>query len=336
MDNILLRDLQNISSANFIPWEQLKGKTIFVTGATGLIGFNVVSGLLYANEIKKLGLTVLALVRNEERARQRFSDFTDCDALKFIISNVETLPRVYGVDYIIHGASQTASKVFVEQPVETIMTALSGTHNVLELAKLNNVKGMVYLSSMEVYGHPEKGHKVTEDDIGTMSPLDVRNSYPISKLQCESLCHAYACEYGLNITIARLTQTFGAGASENDNRIFAYFSKCVKNRHNIVLNTKGDTERCYLYTSDAVTAILTLLLKGESGRAYNLADEKSYCSIAQMAEKIALAHGIKVIYNIQDEGINGYPATIYMDLDTSKLRALGWRVLHNYNFSNEL
>lgn len=329
MDNILLRDLQLISSADFIPWEQLKNKTVFVTGATGLIGFNLVSGLLYANEIKKLGLTVLALVRNEERARQRFSDFMDCNALKFIVGNVENLPQISGVDYIVHGASQTASKAFVEQPVETIMTALCGTHNVLELAKSYRVKGMVYLSSMEVYGHPEKGHKVTEEDIGTMSPLDVRNSYPISKLQCESLCHSYACEYGLNITIARLTQTFGAGTNDSDSRVFAYFGKCAKSGQSIVLKTKGETERSYLYTVDAVTAILMLLLKGKGGHAYNLADEKSYCSISQMAERIASKYDINVKYDIQDEKSNGYPATIYMDLDTSKLLSLGWETIVN-------
>ena len=204
------------------------------------------------------------------------------------------------------------------------MTALKGTENILELAKAKKVSGMVYLSSMEVYGHPEKGHKVTEDEIGALSPLDIRNSYPISKIQCESLCFAYAKEYGVPAMSIRLTQTFGPGVNYNDGRVFAEFARCVIEKRDIVLKTKGETERSYLYTADAATAILTVLLKGEPGQAYNAANEDTYCSIAQMAEMVAKQGGVKVRYDIQDEVGNGYPKALYMDLDTEKLKALGW------------
>lgn len=326
--NSFNQDLINISKADFIPWEKLRDKTVLVTGATGLIGFTVVNALLYANLTKGLNLKVLALVRDEKRARDRFSVLPTPSGLSFIVGNVENLPGIDGeVDYIIHGASRTASKAFVEQPVETILTALNGTENLLKLALNKKSLGMVYLSSMEVYGHPERGHKVTESDVGNLSPLDIRNSYPISKQQCESLCCAYACEYKVPVMIARLTQTFGPGVNYDDNRVFAYFARCIKEKQDIVLKTKGDTERSYLYTADAATAILTVLLKGEPGAAYNMADETTYCSIAEMAQRLAAENGIGVKFDIQDESVNGYLATIYMDLDTSKLKALGWSVL---------
>ncbi len=327
MNSILLRDLQNITSADFIPWEELKDRTIFVTGATGLIGYNLICALLYADEIKKLNLKVYALVRDEDAARERFNDFTDCGALHFVAGNVENLPDLKGVDYIVHGASATSSRAFVQSPVETIKTAVLGTINVLELARENNVKGLVYLSSMEVYGHPERGHKVREEDKCALSPLEVRNSYPVSKLQCESLMRAYAAEYGLRAVVARLTQTFGVGVNENDGRLFAYLGRCVKDGQDITLKTRGETERSYLYTADAVTGILTLLLKGEGGRAYNVADEGTYCSVAQMSEIIAKNNGIGVRYEPEDINISGYLDTIYMDLDTSALKELGWSVL---------
>ena len=325
MKQVLNEDIKRILNAPFIPWEELNGKTILITGATGLIGYNLIHTLISADIAKKLGLTVVALVRNELRARERFGDLINSPNLRILVGTVEDLPNPgCHIDYIVHGASQTASRAFVDSPVETILTSLCGTENLLELGKENQVAGMVYLSSMEVYGHPVRGHKVTESDIGTMSPLDVRNSYPIAKLQCESLCHAYAKEYGLPITIARLTQTFGPGASKTDGRVFAYFGKCVQEKQDIVLKTRGETERSYLYTADAVTAILMLLLKGAPGEAYNVADEDSYCSIAQMAEAIASEHGVRVRYDIQDEKANGYPTTTYMDLDTLKLKSLGW------------
>ncbi|MCH5216320.1 MAG: NAD(P)-dependent oxidoreductase [Muribaculaceae bacterium] len=317
--------MEYVCNAQFIPWENLKDKTVFITGATGLIGYTLVQALLYANKTRQLNLKVLALVRDLCRAEERFKD-VDNDALEYIIGNVEQLPYIeHPIDYIVHGASQTASKAFVNQPVETILTAIKGTENLLELAKAKNVAGMVYLSSMEVYGFPEKGHKVTEDEIGTLSPLDVRNSYPISKIQCESLCCAYAKEYGIPVMSARLTQTLGPGVNYNDGRVFAEFARCVVEKRDIVLKTTGETERCYLYTADAATAILTILLKGSAGQAYNVANESTYCSIAKMAEKVAAQGGIKVRYDIQPEALNGFPKTLYMYLDTSLLQSLGWK-----------
>ena len=319
-------DMEYICSSEFIPWKQLQGKTIFVTGATGLIGYTLVNALIYANQKKNLNANIIALVRDEVAARKRFPIQMQKNVnLEFVVGNVEKLPQIENpIDYIIHGASQTSSKAFVETPVETIQTALDGMKNVLELAKKKEVKGFVYMSSMEVYGHPEKGYKVTENDIGRLSSLNLRNSYPISKLQCESLCCAYAGEYGLPVSIVRLAQTFGPGVHEGDHRIFAEMGRCVLEKQDIVLHTKGKTERSYLYTADAVTAILTILLKGTHGQAYNAANEDTYCSIAEMAHKVAELGGVQVCYDQQDTKKLGYPEEVYMDLDTSSLRSLGW------------
>lgn len=323
---VFQEDMQSVCGAEFIPWDKLRGKTVLVTGATGLIGTTMVSALLQANREKGLDLTVAALVRDIERAQGRFGDLAHDNALRLVKGSVEALPAVNGpVDYIVHGASQTSSKGFVEQPVETIRTAVCGTMNLLELAKEKCSLGVVYLSSMEVYGHPLKGHKVTESEIGALSPLDVRNSYPISKLQCESLCCAYAREYGIPAMIVRLAQTFGPGVKEDDQRIFAQFGRCVKEKRDIVLKTRGETERSYLYTADAVTAILCVLLNGTPGAAYNAADESTYCSIAEMARMVAEWGGVKVCFELEDERVNGYPPPLYMDLDTSRLKNLGWR-----------
>ena len=225
----------------------------------------------------------------------------------------------------MHAASQTASKEFVTHAVETIQTSVFGTASVLKLAAENKVKGFVYLSSMEVYGYPERGHKVRENEIGAMTSLDLRNSYPISKVMSEAMCCAYAAEYDVPAMICRLSQTFGPSVNYNDNRIFAYFGRCIREKRNIVLKTKGETERCYLHTTDAVTAILTILLKGKPGRAYNAANESTYCSIAEIAERIAAANGIQVEYDIQDAAKNGFPQALYMHLDTTELQVLGWK-----------
>lgn len=328
MTEDFLQDLETIVSADFIGWEKFHGASFFITGATGLIGFTLVGALLHADKKFNLGLKITALARDKSRAEERFSDFKDSfgTSLAFAVGTAEELHGVSGaVDYIIHGASPTASRFFVQNPVETITTAFEGTKNTLHLAKEKNAKSFVYLSSMEMYGFPPKGHKVTENDVGSFSPFDVRNSYPISKIMCENLCRSYFEEYGVRAKIIRLTQTFGPGVIHDDNRIFAYFGRCAETKTDIVLKTKGETERSYLYTADAATAILSVLQNSADGEAYNAADESTYCSIAQMAQKIASRAGVNVCYDIQPAGRNGYPETLYMDLDTQKLRSLGWK-----------
>lgn len=326
MSNIIHEDIRAVYEADFIDWDRLKGATILVTGATGLIGTSFIKSLDYVNKAKDLKLHMIALIRDEARAEDRFAGILPNGMLSFVVGNVENLPVIGGkVDYVLHAASQTASKEFVQHAVETIQTSVLGTFNLLKLAREKNVKGFVYLSSMEVYGYPERGHKVKENEIGSLTPLDLRNSYPISKMMCESMCCAYAKEYGVPAMICRLTQTFGPGVNYDDERIFAYFGRCVNEKQNIVLKTKGETERCYLYTTDAVTALLAIMLNGTSGSAYNAADENTYCSIAEMAEHVAADGGIKVVYDIQDEKENYFPQTMYMNLDTSALRELGWK-----------
>ena len=320
-------DYNDVLNCDFIDWNLLKGQTIFITGATGLIGTSFIKTLDYISKKLSLGINLIALVRDEKRARDRFEEVLRSGCLKLVVDSIENLESLdFDIDYIVHGASQTASKEFVKHAVETINTSVLGTMNMLKIAYEKSVKGFVYLSSMEVYGYPQKGHKVKESEIGALPPLDLRNSYPISKVMSESMCCAYAEEYDVPAMICRLTQTFGPSVNYNDTRVFAYFGRCVNENKNIVLKTKGETERSYLYVLDAVSAILTVLLKGTKGNAYNVADESTYCSIAEMAEKVALDNGIKVEYDIQDEKINGFPQTLYMDLDTQALRQLGWKL----------
>lgn len=328
MKKVLQEDLENISRSNEIPWEKLKNKSILVTGATGLIGYTLVNALLYANKVHQINMKVYAVVRDREKAEKRFGK-GDREELTYIIENVEHMLKIaQKIDYIIHGAGITASRDFVEKPVEVFYVAAHGTENLLKLAKEKNVKGMVYLSSMEVYGSPSKGNIVTENDIGLLSPLIIRNSYPISKVYCEGLCCAYAAEYKLPVFILRLTQTFGPGFAKSDERFFAELMRCVIEKRDIVLRTQGATERSYLYTADAVTAILTVLLKGKIGQAYTAANPATYCSIAEMSYLVAnrLSGGeISVRIEPQNDRNSKWKDTLYMQLDVSKLMRLGWK-----------
>lgn len=321
---IYKNDLESIVNDSNIEWEKFKDKTILITGATGLIGANLVNSLLYANQKFNTNCKILALVRNIESANKKFEK-QKTDNLVLVEGDIrETIIYESNIDYLIHAASQTSSKKFVEDSINTIDVALRGTKNVLELAKEKDISSMVFLSTMEVYGRPQTDEKISETHSTNLDTTEIRNCYPISKRMCENLCICY----NVNAKIARLTQTFGPGVEYNDERVFAEFARCAIENKDIILHTKGETKRSYLYTADAVRAIFTILLKGKNGQAYNVANEDTYCSIYEMAQLVAnecANKKIKVKCELENDIKKyGYASTLCMNLDTNKLKELGW------------
>ena len=234
------------------------------------------------------------------------------------------------VDYIIHGASATSSKYFVSNPVETIYTALDGTSNILKFATEKKINGMVYLSSLEVYGTPEKdADLITENDYGYIEPLSVRSSYYEGKRMGECLCASYAHEYSVPVKIARLSQTFGPGVAYEDGRVFAEFARCALEQRDIVLHTQGHTVRSYCYTKDALSALLYILISGKAGEAYNVTNMDTAVSIKEMAELVCETIGsgkIKTVIDIpEDLASFGYNPEMIIRLDSKKLMQLGWK-----------
>ena len=324
----LADDLRLALEAGCLDLSKMDGKTILVTGATGLIGSTLIRLLGRYAETAHSQPRILALVRSQEKAERVFGGEL-MEQLDCVVGDVTVPMTIDGpVDYIIHGASQTSSRSFVSEPVETIRTALRGTANMLELAREKKVKSFVYLSSMEVYGAPQTATKIGEANPTNLDTMAIRSSYPESKRMCEALCAAYFSEYGVPSKVIRLTQTIGPGVAYEDGRVFAEFARCVIENRDIVLHTLGQTKRSYLYTVDAATAILTVLLAGENGQAYNAANEDTYCSIVDLG-RTALAHsqdrGLTIRIEADNDGTRGYAPTLHMNLDTSKLRRLGWR-----------
>lgn len=328
-DKYLQEDLEFIANSN-IPLDEFYNKTILITGATGLIGSQIVKALLCINRIKNTKINIIALVRDTKKVNIIFNDVKDNKNLKFIFSDVtKKLFIEDNIDYIIHTASATASKFFVEHPVETIDIAINGTKNILELAKEKNISGMVYLSSMEAFGITDPNlESVSENDLGYIDIHNIRSCYSESKRMIECMCSCYAFQYNIPIKIARLSQVFGAGVSLNENRIFAQFAKSVINGEDIILHTHGKSYGNYCYTRDAIIAIFILLIYGNSGEAYTIANEKSNIKIRDMAYMVAdkIANGnIKVKFDIPKDSMQyGYAPDVKMKLNASKMRSLGW------------
>lgn len=322
MNQIILDDMEYIRER--INYEKLYGSTILISGATGLIGKYLVRFLAQYCDCK-----VMAIVRDIERARSLWEDLDK--KVEYICSDITQLEEVKGpVDYMIHGASMTASKSFTTEPVEVIYTAIEGTRRMLEAACNHPLKGFVYLSTMEVYGAPSTEEKIGELHGTNLDTMSVRSSYAESKRMCESMCTAYFSRYHVPIRVVRLTQTFGPGVQYGDSRVFAEFARCAVEGRDIILHTKGDTRRNYLYLADACTAILTAMIKGCSGEAYNAANEDTYCSILEMAELVAAqiagnGIGVRTEPDREVQERSGYAPVLKMNLDTLKLQKLGWK-----------
>ena len=321
-------DFKNIFSAKYIDWYKFKHKNIFITGGTGLIGRMLVKSLCYANEKLGLNIRIVLLVRNIFEAKQYFEKyFIEKSPIEYLEGNVNSIPNIdKKIDYIVHAACPTASEYFINSPVETIKTSVLGTMNILELAKQNCIKGMVYLSSMEVYGTNTNEKLLTENDLGYINLQNIRSSYPESKRMCEMLCTSYAKEYDVPVCSIRLAQTFGPGVSCNDVRVFAMIARSIINSEDIVFQTKGESKHSYLYISDAITAILCVLLNGNYGNTYNAANPSTYCSIADMGYMVAKELGKgKVKIRFEDnKKLNKYPTPSFLNLDISAIKKLGW------------
>ena len=320
----LKKDLEII--ANEIKSNDFKNSSILITGSTGLLGSLLTKGFLTANKLFGLNNKVYALARNIEKANIVFADFLNDGFLKIVKNEItEPIEINKSIDYIFHTACVTTSKEMVAKPVELIKSSVNGTINVLDFAQNHNTKSVVYLSSMEVYGVIENpNNRLKESDLGQIDLTSVRSCYPISKRLNENLCKCYAEEYGLNVCSARLTQTFGAGATLEDNRIFSYIAKSAISNENVILKSSGKSAHDYCYTTDAIAAILILSKKGITGETYNIANEETFSSIYDMANMVlnTFSTNAKVIVENNDNAMFSKDSII--KLDTKKMQSLGW------------
>lgn len=330
MNKVLKEDIS--SFVKRFNWQsELANKSVLITGSTGLIGSILVRCLSAANKMYHLNLTIICLVRNVEKAVKVLDDIAP--DVSFIEDSLEKMTIdefKMDIDYIIHLAAPTSSAFFVAHPVETFLSITDGTTNLLRIAKEKRLKSMVYVSSVESYGAIHDDSKsIGEEQQGYIDPLKTRSCYSMGKRAAECLCYLYYSEYQMPVKIARLTQTFGAGISQDDNRVFAQFARSVINHEDIILNTEGKSSKAYCYTIDAVEALLIVLLKGKDGEAYNVANPDTYMSIKDMAELVQTNFSPQnnVIIDIK-EGM-GYAPTSLWRLDCAKLMALGWKPCYN-------
>lgn len=211
MNKIIVEDVDEILFGT-LPFEKIYGKTVLISGANGYVPSYFVHTFLALNESKNACMKVLALCRNESRAKERFSEYTGRDDFKLIIQDVcDPIDINETVHIFIHAASPAGIKKRHDDPVNTFLANVDGVKNMLNLAVKNPCQYFLFISSVDVYGKLENGERITEEKSGYLDPLNVRNAYSCGKRAAESLCKAYQVKYNLPVFIVRPFQIIGPG-----------------------------------------------------------------------------------------------------------------------------
>ena len=310
-----------------IDWEKLSNKTILISGATGMIGTCLIDVLMLRNEIKKSNIHVIAMSRNESKAKDRLGKYWNQMQLEYISCDInEAIPECGHIDYVIHAASNTHPLQYSEDPIGTIASNIIGTKNLLDYAVSHGARHFCFVSSVEVYGENRGDtEKFDESYLGWIDCNTLRAGYPESKRVGETLCNAYDKTYGLEFSTPRLSRVYGPTMLLSDTKAISQFIKKAAAGEDIVLKSEGNQKYSYTFVTDAAAGILYTILQGEKGQAYNVADEESDITLKDLAQTLAQIANTKVIFELPDEKERrGYSTATKAMLNADKLKKLGW------------
>lgn len=316
-----------------LPWQKLSGTRVFVTGGGGFLGGYLVRTLLALNSsgALKQAVQVLVLVRNAAKARANLIDVLDDPHLKLREADLSAITKVdtANCNYVIHAASQASPRFYGCDPVGTLLPNAVGTAALLEgLRASADPRGMLFISSSEIYGEVPSRDSLAESDYGVLDPTENRSCYAEGKRFGEALCAAWYHQFALPTYIVRPFHTYGPGLQENDGRVFADFTFNVMRGEDIVMNSDGSARRAFCYVSDAIAGFFTVLLKGEPAVPYNVANSSGELSVYELAQLLVNLYPEKKLSVVRRQTAS--PATrahgISSELlpDTSRLAALGW------------
>lgn len=310
--------------------EALSGRAVLITGCTGLIGSALTDSLIRWNETHNRKIRIFAAGRDTRKVEARFQSYTHADWFRAVPYDASAADNAFdfSCDYVVHAASNAFPGLIVKEPVETMLSNFLGLKGLLDYAKERHVKRVLYVSSSEVYGRKDGSQPYRETDCGYVEALNPRSAYSVGKRAAETLCAAYAAEYGTDSVIVRPGHIYGPTASPYDNRVSSAWAYAAARGEPIVMKSDGAQIRSYCYCLDCASAMIKVLLHGETVRAYNISNPDSIITIRQMAELIAKAAGVALRVELPTEAERkAFNPMSNSSLDSESLLKLGWQGL---------
>lgn len=329
-NRLYLEDIDWVANLD-IPWSFLRDKTILITGANGLIASFLIDVLMKKNA-SGLNCKIVGIGRNADKAKTRFSQYLEKSIFSFISHDInEKIDFDIPVDYVLHLASNTHPVAYSTDPIGTITTNVLGTYNMLKYAVEQKARRFLFSSSNEIYGENRGDVEFFDESYcGYIAPNTLRAGYPESKRCGEALCQAFIHQNGLDVVIARLTRSFGPTLLSSDTKAMTQFLRNGLNGEDIVLKSEGKQFFSYSYVSDTVAGLLYVLLLGEKGEAYNVADKKGDATLKEIAENIADHCHSKVVFDLPNEIEKaGFSKALKARLNGEKLKHLGWKMKYD-------
>lgn len=294
-----------------------------ITGASGLIGSYCVNTLMEWSLKNKGSCKVIAVVHSKRKGEEYFNHYLKCSNFKIVEHNIIDNFILNNIDYIIHTAAITDKKSFKERPVDVCMNIINGTFNILELAKENNVKKVLLLSTALVYGD-SNGDLLSEEYTGKSNIWDYCNCYAESKKMMEMLAASYAKQYGIKVNIVRLFTVFGITNLIKSGNFYSDFIWCALNNKDILILGNGEEIRNLCYVTDVITGMFYVLLNGINGEAYNIGNAHENMSMKEFAVLLKKAFyknkfQIKILGEERKSNI-----MLFQKPSLNKLQKLGW------------
>ena len=283
----------------------LSGKTALVTGGTGMIGREAVKILCKAGA--RVRVVSLDKIKLEEPVEQIHGDLCDFNFCKKITKDI---------DYVFHIAGIKGSIVVTkEKPASFFVPLLMMNTNLLEAARLAEIKGLVYTSSIGVY--PSAEVFIEENYDLTQAPMDLFPGW--AKRIAEMQIEAYMVQYGLkNFSIVRPSNVYGPGDNfdpENAMVIPSLMARIHKGENPVVIWGDGSAIRDFVFSRDVALGIILACIKGTHGKAVNLGGIKGY-TIKELVETL---HKVTPFtYEFDSSKPKGFPKRI---MDNSHSRA---------------
>lgn len=329
---VIAKDMQNIFNRD-IDINKLYDSTVLISGATGMLASYFVIYLIWLNEFHGANIKIIALIRNEKKAKSIFGKYYDSKYFNALFDDIcAPLSINSNVDYIVHAASLASPQYYTNYPIEVAAPNALGTYYLLNLAKEKHVKGFLYFSSGDVYGKMPLGIGCfSENAMGITDPLEYHSCYGESKRMGETWCASFYRQHKVPICIARIAHTYGPLMDiENDPRVFASFMKCLIENKDIVMLSDGTAKRPFCYIDDAIAAFIFILINGTPGEAYNMSNTEQFISIRSLAKKILSldkSGKLKLVIRQRDRDDNYLENTSNKDncLSGDKLQRLGWK-----------